>query len=93
MSEQLEEFLVDLSVDSQQRARFVADPVVAMAGAGLSGDEQRALIRRDAAGLRKAIKRSEDPTQVTDGARKPRKPRKPRVKKKTKKTSRKKTRR
>ena len=55
MSVRLKKFLVRLASDSDRMSRFVADPARELEAAGLTADEQAAVLARDGARVRRAL--------------------------------------
>jgi hypothetical protein len=76
--QQVTDFLVELSVNSQMLAQFQADPVGTISAAGLSLEEREALISRDPAAVRRLLGAAKG--QLPNGSGKPKKPKKPKKK-------------
>jgi hypothetical protein len=53
--QQVTDFLVELSINSQMLAQFEADPDGTISAAGLSLEEKEALISRDPAAVRRLL--------------------------------------
>jgi len=56
----LKSFLIDLALNPDLAQRYAQDPRAALEGAGLTGDEQSALISGDSAQLRAALGRPDN---------------------------------
>ena len=56
MSDSLSKFLINLASSPDLMKRFLEDPQATLADAGLSAEEEDAILTRDAARLRKILK-------------------------------------
>lgn len=82
MSGRLRDFLVELASSTALMTQFAADPAGVAERAGLTADEQHALLARDSDRLRRALGASaaDHMTQISDMAQPLRRSRRPRPK-------------